>query len=130
MSDGEPILEPQAHGGALLRSAGPGRPKSQANIAIREARYELKASLEALVAIRDGGKCKHCGRGVSSADEITKAALGIMKLSGIEKQKPRPKVRSTFSVVTATPAEQAAKLATRTPEPDPVEPDPGSRGPT
>jgi hypothetical protein len=97
--------------GGRLRVGGPGRPPSQAAIAIREARYELKASLDALIAIRDAGKCKHCGRGASSADEIVKAAMGILKLSGIEKEKPRRRKRSTFSVVTASAVEQAAKLA-------------------
>ena len=113
--DGTPLV-PQLHGGAL-RAGGPGRPKSQASIAIREARYQLKASLDALVAIRDGGKCKHCGRGAASADEIVKASLGIMKLSGIEKEKLRPRKHSTFVVLRA-PADEltrAVEAASETP---------------
>src|SRR5881409_3582548 len=111
MSD-DLVMMPGRNGGRL-RVGGPGRPPSQATIAIREARYQLKPSLDALVAIRDAGKCKHCGRGGSSADEVVKAALGILKLSGIEREKPRPHKQSTFSVVTASAEEQAAKVAER-----------------
>src|SRR6267378_760699 len=110
--------------GGRLRVGGPGRPPSQAAIAIREARHQLKASLDALIAIRDSGKCKHCGRGASSADEIVKAAMGILKLSGIEREKPRPRKRSTFSVVTASPSEQAEKLRRQAAQTEPRKPDP------
>src|SRR6266496_1747467 len=104
------VMMPGRNGGSL-RVGGPGRPKSQASIAIREARYQLKASLDALVAIRDGGTCKHCGRGTSSADEIVKASLGIMKLSGIEKEKPRPRKAASFGVVRASADELARMVA-------------------
>jgi hypothetical protein len=113
--DGTPLV-PQPHGGAL-RAGGPGRPKSQASIAIREARYQLKASLDALVKIRDGGKCKHCGRGASTPDEITRAAIGIMRLSGIDKEKPAKRKRTTFSVVARSAAELAQTTTT------PIEPE-------
>ena len=103
----ELVMMPGRNGGRL-RVGGPGRPPSQAAIAVREARYQLKKSLDALVAIRDGGKCKHCGRGASSADEIVKAAMGILKLSGIEKEKPRPRKAAQFGVVRA-PAEELAR---------------------
>jgi hypothetical protein len=106
----EVLMEPQPHGGALLRSAGPGRPRSQAGIAIQESRYELMRSLKRLVAIRDQGMCEKCGRGSSSAEEIVKACLGILRFSGIEREKPRSNKRSTFSVVSASLAEQAAKV--------------------
>ena len=118
------VLEVQPHGGALLRSGGPGRPKSQAAEAINKSRRELQKCLDALIAIRDAGACKHCGRGASDADEIVKATMGIMRLAGIDKVKPRPSKRSTFSVVTATPAEQAEKMQELAAEPELAEPDP------
>ncbi len=111
------VMVEQPHGGSL-RVGGPGRPKSQASIAIREARYSLKASLAALVAIRDGGKCEHCKRGASTADEIVKACLGIMRLSGIEKEKPQDCKRSTFEVV-ARSAQELAEIHAQHPDPQP-----------
>ena len=125
----ELVMMPGRNGGSL-RVGGPGRPKSQASIAIREARYQLKASLDALVAIRDAGKCEHCGRGASSADEITRAALGIMKLSGIEKEKPRPRKAAHFGVVRAGPDELARAVEAAAPDRTPAVPEKsGHRGP-
>ena|SRR5438128_1485555 len=112
------VMMPGRNGGSL-RVGGPGRPKSQASIAIREARYQLKASLDALVAIRDGGKCKHCGRAAASADEIVKASLGIMKLSGIEREKPRPRKHSTFVVLRASADELTRAVQEPAPNPTP-----------
>jgi hypothetical protein len=91
-------------------------------VAIRESRYELKKCLDRLVEIRDDPK--------SSTDDVVKACLAIVRMSGIDKQKPRPTKRSTFSVVHATPAEQAAKLARGGEETRARETDPESRGPT
>ena len=121
-SDGV-ILVPQPHGGAL-RIGGPGRPVSKAGQAIKEARSDLMASLDALRAIRDAGMCKHCGRGTSSADEVVKACLGLIRLSGVDRDRPKPRKRSTFSVVRATPAEQAAKMAGTARESELAETDP------
>src|SRR2546423_11920645 len=117
MSD-DLVMMPGRNGGRL-RVGGRGRPPSQASIAIREARYQLKASLDALVAIRDGGKCKHCGRGAASADEVVKASLGIMRLSGIDKEKPRQRKPATFGVVRAPADELARSVAPAAPDPTP-----------
>jgi hypothetical protein len=96
------VMMPGRNGGSL-RVGGPGRPPSQVVVAIRESRYQLKKCLDRLVEIRDDPK--------SSTDDVIKACLAIARMSGIDKEKPRPRRRSTFSVVTATPAEQAAKVA-------------------
>src|SRR5437870_8452713 len=120
------VMMPGKNGGRL-RVGGPGRPPSQAAIAIREARYQLKPSLDALVAIRDGGKCQHCGRGAASADEIVKASLGIMKLSRIDKEKPPPRKRATFGVVRASPSEMAEYIDTHPPRGSPVQTVPSAK---
>ena len=82
---------------------GPGRPPSRVAVAIRESRYQLKKCLDRLVEIRDNPK--------SSTDDVIKACLAIARMSGIDKEKPRQRKRSTFSVVTASEEEQAAKAA-------------------
>ena len=88
--------------GGKLRVGGPGRPPSQVAVAIRESRYELKKCLDRLVEIRDDPK--------SSTDDVVKACLAIVRMSGIDKEKPRPRKRSTFSVVHATAEEQASEI--------------------
>lgn len=130
------VLIPQPHGGALL-AGGPGRPPSRAVQAIREARSDLMQSLDALRAIRDAGKCDKCGRGASTPDEIIKAAVGLIRLSMIDKARPRKRKRSTFNV--RTTGAQAAQLpddatnasaepATNAPARDP-EPESGAGAP-
>src|SRR5438105_4392714 len=114
------VMMPGRNGGRL-RVGGPGRPPSQVAVAIRESRYELKKCLDRLVEIRDDPK--------SSTDDVVKACLAILRMSGIDKEKPRPRSRSTFSVVTATPAEQAEKLARATPASELAETDPGLGAP-
>src|SRR5690349_18021842 len=101
------VMMPGRNGGSL-RVGGPGRPPSQVAVAIRESRYQLMKCLDRLVKIRDDPK--------SSTDDIVKACLAIWRMSGIDKEKPRPRQRSTFRVVTATADEQAAKIAEATAE--------------
>jgi len=96
------VMMPGRNGGRL-RVGGPGRPPSQVAVATRESRYELKKCLDRLVKIRDDPK--------SSTDDVVKACLAILRMSGIDKEKPRPRKRSTFSVVRASAEEQAAKVA-------------------
>ena len=53
------------------------------------------------VDIRDGAgrdAAGAAGRGGSSADEVVKAALGILKLSGIEREKPRPLLGAQLAI--------------------------------
>src|SRR2546425_9369685 len=95
------VMMPGRNGG-LLRVGGPGRPASRAAIAMRESRYELDNCLKRLVAIRDDPK--------SSADDIVKACLGILRLSGIEKEKPRPPKRTHFGVLRKSEAEALADI--------------------
>jgi hypothetical protein len=107
----ERVMMPGRNGGSL-RVGGPGRPASRAAIAMREARYELDKCLKRLVEIRDDPK--------SSTDDVVKACLGIMRLSGIDKEKPRPYRRTHFGVLRASEAE-AAEALTRAVE-DAVDP--------
>lgn len=80
---------------------------------MRESRYELYNCLKRLVEIRDDPK--------SSTDDVVKACLGIVRLSGIEKERPRPHKRTHFGVLRMSEAE-AAEALTRAVE-DAADPD-------
>lgn len=108
--------EPGPHGGMLNRSGR--RPSASSRRAIRAARRDLFVCLKRMQEIRDDPHSK--------ADEVIKACLGILRLSGADRDKPRATRRLNLSVTRATPAEQAAKLsASTTPAlPAPQEPTP------
>jgi|SRR5713101_1905929 len=79
------------------------------------------ASLHTLVEIRDDKQL--------DPEKRIKAAVAIMTLSGVTREKPRRVKRATLSVTRATPAEQARKLASA-PAPDPSpEPNPSACAP-
>ncbi len=71
-------------------------------MAIR-SRYQLKKCLDRLVEIRDNPK--------SSTDDVIKACLAILRMSGVEKESLGIVSARRSGVVTASAAEQAAKLA-------------------
>lgn len=114
------MLVPQEHGGSLRRG-GPGRPPSKVNEAIRESRNDLWACRVKLKAIIEDEK--------SSVDDIVKATIGLLRISGIEREKPKPRKRATFHVTTggtAPPADVVPGIEASEAQP---EPESGSRGP-
>lgn len=94
------LAQPGRNGG-LLRLGG-GSPPNEIRNVLREARRENFASLRTLVAIRDDTEL--------DAEKRIKAAVAIMQLSGVTREKPRSTKRATISVVRASPAEQVAKV--------------------
>ena len=114
------VLVPQEHGGSLRRG-GPGRPPSKVNEAIRESRNDLWACRQRLRAIIDDPK--------TSADDLVKATVGLLRISGIEREKPRARKRATFHVTTGEPRAPGEATAEIEPPNPTAEPESGSRGP-
>lgn len=105
----EIVLVPQVHGGAIRRG-GPGRKPSRVELARREAGKDLLGFVRKLREIRDAED--------ASADDVCKAAVACLRISGAEREKPPAAHRSTFSVV-ARSAQELAQIDTPDPEPQP-----------
>lgn len=104
---------PGRNGGWLSRT---GRKRDEIRSIMREARRENWASLKTLVKIRDDVN--------EDAEKRIKAALAIVTLSGVTREKPRKQIRRTLSVVRATPEEQVSKVRDATDDSPPATPDP------
>jgi hypothetical protein len=118
--------------GGTLRRGGPGRMRKSLRRLQVEAQHDLARALKLARQMMENEALKPQDR--------LDAMEFIRRCSGIDKQKPKLTKRSTFSVVSASPAEMAAKLAelaqqppvpSRIAEPGPApEAKSGSRGPT
>ena len=105
---------PGRHGGRLRR----GNPGVRSVLVILQdmSRKRLRKAIELAGTIIEN-------KNMSVEDQM-RAAEFLRRCTGMDREAPTPRKRSTFSVVRASPAEQAAKLAARQPESELAKPDP------
>jgi hypothetical protein len=114
------VREQPGRNGGRLRRGNPGV-RSVLVILQDMSRKRLRKAIELAGTIIEDKE--------ASVEDQMRAAEFLRRCTGMDRERPTARKRSTFSVVSATPAEQAAKLAPPGSEPELAKPDPDAGAP-